>query len=621
MNSPFNDFLMPETNNGIFNEFRDELVAKSPFRNTDDFNFYDSMNESIHDENESEDYFETSSEWNETEDQFYETETLYEEEVAKKFDVDSTFGITDYINVSALKGKPFLTGVFIPAGFKPSGKVDIIIYLHGIYKLGNEKNGIEHYWKNYANIRNSFYLSRRNAILIAPTLGYDPQEKNVKSPLVVFKYDNGLDNYVANCFKELIAKNYIPNGTIASRIILAAHSAGGSPLSAILRKSNTLLANVTESWGFDCFYNYSWEDALTKNPSRPLYHYAAYTSEGKKSSPTDRADELMKKYPQLKSVDTCKGILHEMVVDYSWNNEVNKRPWFDPLSAATSAAGSHELNNTENFYQLYDREADLEQYQLMNNGEDIFRNYAKETESYEDFEDYTDYEDPQPKWNSIAGNAVDISVGANGALWVIGSRKIGADNEICRWNGSRWEIISGAALRIAVAPDGNPWVCNSKKQLYRKDGNNWVLVPGSVNDIGIGADNSVWVVGGTLTGSDYQIFRWDGSKWIQIDGLAVRIAVAPDGNAWVINSSGQIYKGNGSSWTRICGYARDIGVGADGSVWIIGANRIGTDYGIFKRDVAANKWEMVDGAAVGISVAPDGTPYVINSKGNIYKRK
>ena len=61
----------------------------------------------------------------------------------------------------------------------------------------------------------------------------------------------------------------------------------------------------------------------------------------------------------------------------------------------------------------------------------------------------------------IAGKATDISIGANGTVWVIGDGGVPY-----RWNGKTWQPHSGGGSRIAVDPKGLPWVLNARKEIY-----------------------------------------------------------------------------------------------------------------------------------------------------------
>jgi hypothetical protein len=139
------------------------------------------------------------------------------------------------------------------------------------------------------------------------------------------------------------------------------------------------------------------------------------------------------------------------------------------------------------------------------------------------------------------GLGVDVGVGSNGSVWVVGTNPVPGGYGIYRWTGSGWSSVPGGALRIAVDPSGNPWVVNSVGQIYHWSGNNWSLFPRSAVDIGIGANGSVWVVGTNPVPGGYGIYRWTSSGWVTVLGGAVGISVGPSGNPWVVNSADHIY--------------------------------------------------------------------------------
>ncbi len=330
-------------------------------------------------------------------DEFYdeppENENEYDDEAIEnlldnEFNVDPKYGVTDYLNVSAVKDSSLLTGVFIPAGFVDTGKVDMVIYLHGQFKNGNKNNGIEYYWGTYANIRCHFYNSQRNAILLAPILCSDPQDPNWHkhcdnhSPILL-RNKNGLDDFVAACFTELKSKKCLQASAQPNRIILAAHSAGGCILSKILGATNTLLDNVIECWGFDCLYGYSFNTWLSdpKNAAKIFYHYWAWSCKhADNSCPKVNGMRLAKLYPgNFKNIDPGSKVPHPQIIEHAWINEINKRTWFDPIS---SAAVVPELNESS-------FESENDEYDIYNEDEfienDEVLEYSDEAEYYETY--------------------------------------------------------------------------------------------------------------------------------------------------------------------------------------------------------------------------------------------
>jgi hypothetical protein len=141
----------------------------------------------------------------------------------------------------------------------------------------------------------------------------------------------------------------LPAGAVPGKIILAAHSAGGYPMSAILRTENNLIANIDECWCFDCFYHYQWEKVLEKNTGIPFYHYWAYTNNGKMSAPGLRGETLAKTYRNLKNIQPATGIHHREVIEYAWKNEINKRSWFTPIGSGNNGVAKEIEYFTEEF--------------------------------------------------------------------------------------------------------------------------------------------------------------------------------------------------------------------------------------------------------------------------------
>lgn len=141
-------------------------------------------------------------------------------------------------------------------------------------------------------------------------------------------------------------------------------------------------------------------------------------------------------------------------------------------------------------------------------------------------------------------DAIDISVGADGSIWVIGWHTPN-DGPIFRWDFTllNWSLVDGGGRRIAVGANGLPWVVNSKGEIYRRhQEGTWQMIPGFARDISVGAEGSVWIIGTNKIGNDYGIYRWNEaiSNWEVADGTGARIAVGPDGRPWVMNSAGQV---------------------------------------------------------------------------------
>ncbi|WP_138466155.1 tectonin domain-containing protein [Poseidonocella sp. HB161398] len=137
-------------------------------------------------------------------------------------------------------------------------------------------------------------------------------------------------------------------------------------------------------------------------------------------------------------------------------------------------------------------------------------------------------------------------------------------------------------------------------------------------DIAIGADGSVWVVGNDPRPGGFGIYRWNGRVMEDRGGAGTGIAVGPDGLPWTVDDAGNIARLTPEGWRAVPGQARDIGIGADGSVWIIGCDRREGGYGIYRRE--GGDWVDAGGAALRISVSPEGEPWVVTEQNFIFRR-
>ncbi len=141
------------------------------------------------------------------------------------------------------------------------------------------------------------------------------------------------------------------------------------------------------------------------------------------------------------------------------------------------------------------------------------------------------------------GLANDISQGADGSVWVIGTNAVHGGYGIYHWTGNGWAAIPGGAVTIAVAPDGTPFVINSAHRTFEWTGTSWVEGPGTLTDIALGADGSLSGIGTNPVHGGYGIYHWTGNGWAAVPGGALTISVAPLGIPWVVNSSHRIYAG------------------------------------------------------------------------------
>lgn len=86
------------------------------------------------------------------------------------------------------------------------------------------------------------------------------------------------------------------------------------------------------------------------------------------------------------------------------------------------------------------------------------------------------------KWVPVPGQAADIGIGGNGAVWGIASRGFNANGgggQVYKYNPKikgHWQVATGTLSRISVDPQGRPFGANSKQQIWRVQGSGGVAV-------------------------------------------------------------------------------------------------------------------------------------------------
>ena len=148
-----------------------------------------------------------------------------------------------------------MTGIFIPAGYRPVPRVDLVLYLHGRKAKKFQDVSIDGYWNRtrfpHFALREATNESRKNVILAAPTLGPRSQAGWLTEA-------GGLDRYVDQVLAALRAHGPYSGGSgapVLGSLILACHSGGGSPMRRLALSGQRSAALIRECWGFDCLYN------------------------------------------------------------------------------------------------------------------------------------------------------------------------------------------------------------------------------------------------------------------------------------------------------------------------------------------------------------------------------
>ncbi|MEO7211847.1 Ig-like domain-containing protein [Mucilaginibacter sp.] len=224
------------------------------------------------------------------------------------------------------------------------------------------------------------------------------------------------------------------------------------------------------------------------------------------------------------------------------------------------------------------------------------------------------YSPEQLNWQS-ADTAI-VSVSANGLAKAkkVGQSVITVSTKNNKSKATCLVIVKAAVVLPPVTPIDTPATPGNIRQ-----------IPGLASDVGIGADSSIYVIGTddvSPTGG-FGIYKVVGGVMVKLpDCAGVRIAVAPNGTPWVVNKSHLIYRKTATDlWELMPGTANDIGIGADGSVFIIGTNDVSPTGGYNIMKWNGTNWDNLPNCAgTRITVAPDGTPWVVNKSHLVYRK-
>ncbi len=215
----------------------------------------------------------------------------------------------------------------------------------------------------------------------------------------------------------------------------------------------------------------------------------------------------------------------------------------------------------------------------------------------------------QVEFGEMPGEAIDLGIGANGSVWMIGR-----DFKAYHFTDSEgWLGIESADLRrIAVDPEGNPWVINKNFAMFRLVNDQWQSIPGQARGIGIGADGSVYHIGLSNT-----LYKWDGTNWGEGFGADAReVAVDPEGNPWTVTTKGEMNRYMNGKKEFLPGKALDIDISSNGVVHVIGND----GHKIWRW--TGTEWEnssILEPRVARIAVGADDTPWVVANDFKIFR--
>lgn len=219
----------------------------------------------------------------------------------------------------------------------------------------------------------------------------------------------------------------------------------------------------------------------------------------------------------------------------------------------------------------------------------------------------------------LAGNYVDVGVGADGSVFAAGS-----DGGLyCFNDGDRKFILAspGTARRLINA-GGTPWVVNGQGAVSRfvgsQSGGSWVSVPDfraadiSVSQTGevlaISVENQLVHQFNPRNGF-FELVVGNGGQPLP---KAQRVAAAGGAVFWLVTPSQQLLRCRGGQCVTQAVTARGVSVGPEGTVQIIDGE------GNLRRiDPRNQSFIAAGGAGQELSVGPQGLPWLIGRAGTV----
>ena len=209
-----------------------------------------------------------------------------------------------------------------------------------------------------------------------------------------------------------------------------------------------------------------------------------------------------------------------------------------------------------------------------------------------------------------SGRALDITVGSDGRMFVIGV-------EGGTWeykDGRKWTATGGTNLvRLDATANGEVWAVDKSGKVHQRTGGNWRVVPGSSgSDVGVGGSKGETIAVLERSGKSTQGFKvWistdRGKSWQPNSGRGLRADVDGAGTVWMVQGSGQVLRfEKGKAWKKlpaVPGGAADIAAGHTGTVMV--TTKKGEIYVL-----NGSKWQRFPGLGTDIAIGPDGSPWV-----------
>lgn len=240
------------------------------------------------------------------------------------------------------------------------------------------------------------------------------------------------------------------------------------------------------------------------------------------------------------------------------------------------------------------------------------------------------------QWVTVVGQALDITMTPQGVAWILLP-----DGSPAYWDPQQSGWLSlrapGSAVQLAVGSSNAPWVLTREGEVQQYQDGAWLPRPGvDAIDLAMGPEGGVFVVRKDRTPARYDELL---KRWEPITTEAVSIAVGPKDRPWVVNARGEVYASSlfeeaavpaGECSAAVGGKApdfrlgdlrqiqgaaaRQLAIGKDGNVMAVD-----TDSNLAQWRNQSQRFRSFPGQMARVAVAPDGKPWGVTAKGEVWR--
>jgi hypothetical protein len=198
-----------------------------------------------------------------------------------------------------------------------------------------------------------------------------------------------------------------------------------------------------------------------------------------------------------------------------------------------------------------------------------------------------------PGW----GNTRDFALDATGTLYWLGTGGL-----LQKQVAGGWQDIGVGMVKFGFRSDGSVFSLGSDGWLYQDGQRGWA----NTRDFAISPGGQVYWLGNDA--SNHLLQKQVPGGWQDVASGVVKFGFRSDGSVFSLGSDGWLYQDGQRGWAN----TRDFAIGPSGQVYWLGTG------GLLQKQVPGG-WLNLDTGVRSFAVAADGTLYVLEGGGNLYR--